>query len=283
MRIGICCIVKQENLYLRDWVKYYHDMGVTKIVLYDNNNVDGEYPQQVIGDYIASGFVDYKNARGFYRYQVEAYNQCYNEYIDEFDWIGFLDIDEYWYLSPHLTFDEFFSEERFPNAVGLFLNWLCYGDDNKLHYEPLPVQERFKTPSYPIDSVPNAVKKCFVKCIKDIGLVMIDANGYDCDKFANGIERFTYTEDGDIFRNEIKRTYQDSYIKHYRTLTIEEFLYRRFGRGSYADWGSPYRKDTIMNMFWEQNEWTEEKQAIVDKFFENFNMVEDVPDTCIYF
>ena len=50
MKLGICCIVKQENLYLRDWVKYYYDMGITKIVLYDNNNVDGEYPQQVIGD-----------------------------------------------------------------------------------------------------------------------------------------------------------------------------------------------------------------------------------------
>ena len=159
MNVAICCIVKQENLYLRDWVKYYYDMGVTKIVLYDNNDVDGEYPQQVIGDYIASGFVDYKNARGFYRYQVEAYNQCYNEYIDEFDWIGFLDIDEYWYLSPHLTFEDFFSEERFPNCAGIFINWICYGDNGLVHYDNRPVQERFKTPTYPIDSDFNYIKK----------------------------------------------------------------------------------------------------------------------------
>ena len=139
MKIGICCIVKQENLYLRDWVKYYHDMGISKIILYDNNDVKGEYPQQVIGDYIANGFVDYKNARGFYRYQIEAYNQCYNEYKTELDWIGFLDIDEYWYLSPHLTFDEFFSEERFPNAGAIFFNWLCYGDNGLAHYDNRPV------------------------------------------------------------------------------------------------------------------------------------------------
>lgn len=282
MKIGICCIVKQENLYLRDWVKYYYDMGVDKIVLYDNNDVNGEYPQQVIGDYISKGFVDYKNARGLYRHQVNAYNECYTEYRHYFDWIGFLDIDEYWYLSPHLTFDEFFSEERFPNAVGLFLNWLCYGDDNKLHYEPLPVQERFKIPSQPIDSVPNAVKKCFVRCSDEFNIIMNDANGYNVE-FLVDKDFHTYTEDGDIFRDEIKRTYQDSYIKHYRTLTIEEFLYRRFGRGGYADYGSPYRADCIMKIFWEQNEWTEEKQNIIDKFFEQFEMKDDVPDTCIYF
>jgi hypothetical protein len=51
----------------------------------------------------------------------------------------------------------------------------------------------------------------------------------------------------------------------------------------FQDLGSPYRKETIMKIFWEQNEWTEEKQAIIDKFFEEFNMVEDVPDTCVYF
>lgn len=282
MKLGICCIVKQENLYLRDWVKYYYDMGVNKIVLYDNNDINGEYPQQVIGDYIANGFVIYKDARGKYRYQIEAYQQCYDEYKGDFDWIGFLDIDEYWYLSPHLSFDEFFSDERFPNAAGLFLNWLCYGDDNKLHYEPIPVQERFKTPSLPIDSTPNAVKKCFIRCDERMGVEIIDANGFNSWSFCEGVDFNSYTADGDFFRNEYKWVYENSFIKHYRTLTIEEFLYRRFGRRGYADLESPHQKEFIMNMFWEQNEWTEEKQKIVDDFFKNFNIDEDVPENCPY-
>lgn len=282
MKLGICCIVKQENLYLRDWVKYYYDMGVDKIVLYDNNDENGEYPQQVIGDYISEGFVVYKNARGLYRYQIPAYQECYDEYRHEFDWIGYLDIDEYWYLAPHLSFDEFFSEERFPNALGVFLNWLCYGDDDKLHYEPLPVYERFKKPSQPIDSEPNAVKKCFVRCSDEFNITITDANGYDVE-FLVDKDFHTYTEDGDIFRDEYKILYQNSYIKHYRTLTIEEFLYRRFGRRGYADYGSPYRADCIMKIFWEQNTWTEEKQKIIDDFFKQFEMRDDVPDTCVYF
>ena len=84
MKIAICTIIKQENLYLRDWVEYYLKMGVSNIILYDNNDINGEFPQHVIGDYIESGVVIYENARGLHRYQIEAYNNCYEKYKNIF-------------------------------------------------------------------------------------------------------------------------------------------------------------------------------------------------------
>ena len=185
MKLAICVIAKQENLYLREWVEYYYKMGIANIILYDNNDVNGEYPQNVIGDYIANGFVIYKDVRGKHRYQVTAYNMCYEEYSKNYDWIGFLDVDEYWYLSPDLSFDDFFSEDRFPNAIAVFINWLNYGDNGNVHYENRPVQERFLKPTSPIDFVSNKtmcnkVKKVFVKCCgDDIKVMFFDANGLD--------------------------------------------------------------------------------------------------------
>lgn len=283
MKISICAICKQENLYLRDWVEYYYKMGIKNIILYDNNDINGEYPQNVIGDYISNGFVIYKNARGKYRYQVEAYTQCYKEYKTEYDWIGFLDIDEYWYLRPDITFDEFFSEERLPSAIGLFINWLNYGDNDKLHYENKPVQERFPNPTTPIDFISsdvttNSVCKLFVKCYKEeVDILFYDANGFDYYYttpepfkiyFVNGLE---YGERDTLY------DFTMSYIKHYRTLTIEEYLYRRFGRRGYADYASHHNKEKIINYFWDQNKWTEEKQQIIDNFFEMFEVVDDAP------
>jgi hypothetical protein len=286
MKIGICCIVKQENLYLRDWVKYYYDMGIKNIILYDNNNVDGEYPQQVIGDYIANGFVIYKDVRGRHRCQIECYNQCFQEYGAEFNWMGFFDIDEYWFLSPHLKFEDFFSEERFPNAYAIFINWLCYGDNDLVHYDGRPVYERFTKPTFPLffgEKYVNTCKKCFVRYIPDTHIEFVDCNAIQYRyKNEDGYKYKAYTVDGMPMEAEYKITYQDSHIKHYRTLTIEEFLYRRFGRGGYADLESPHNVNYIMNMFWEQNEWTEEKQKIIDDFFENFNIIEDVPENCPY-
>lgn len=287
MKVAICCIVKCENLYLREWVQYYYEMGICNIILYDNNDINGEYPQQVIGDYINNGFVIYKNARGKHRYQIEAYQQCYDEYVNEFDWIGFLDIDEYWYLSPEYTFETFFSDELFPNALAIFINWLCYGDNDLLHYDNRPVMERFKTPTQPIDvGYPvriNSVKKMFVKCIPTIRVEFTDSNGIrymwrdEQDSFYT-----SYTTDGEPLKAEVKIIFEKSFIKHYRTLTIEEFLYRRFGRGGYADKESPHTKEYIMKMFWEQNNWTEEKQKIIDDFFNKFPVEEDDVDYCSY-
>ena len=283
MRIAICGIAKCENLYLREWVEYYYNMGITNIILYDNNDENCEFPQAVIGDYIRNGFVIYKNARGKHRFQVQAYNECYEEYKGEYDWIGFLDIDEYWYLRPDLTFEEYFSEERFPEAFAVFLNWLNYGDNDKLHYENKPIQERFPKPTFPLDfgaqnGMANKVKKLFVKCYAEgIKALFFDANGVDhyyLDKPLN-----YYASNGVLFRDggDDIMDYSLSYIKHYRTLTIEEFLYRRFGRRGYADNASHHNKEKIMSYFWEQNEWTEEKQVIVDEFFSRFEVIDDEP------
>ena len=252
-------------------------MGVCNIILYDNNNVDGEYPQQVIGDYIANGFVIYNNVRGYYRYQIPAYNDGYCRYKDRFDWIGFLDIDEYWYLSPHLTFDDFFSEERLPNAGAIYLNWLCYGDNGLIHYDSRPMYERFTRPTFPInfksgDFEVNKIKKMFLRCSEDVFFLLKEVNDVEYTYMARRPE--AYMANGELYDID-KINFQISYIKHYRTLTIEEFLYKRFGRRSVSDLKSVYNLDHIMEYFWGQNEWTEEKQNIIDDFFNNFEVIED--------
>ena len=107
--------------------------------------------------------------------------------------------------------------------------------------------------------------------------MFFDANGVDhyyIDKPLN-----YYAANGMLFSEggEEVIEYSTSYIKHYRTLTIEEFLYRRFGRRGYADNASHHNKEKIMACFWEQNEWTEEKQKIVDDFFSRFEVIDDEP------
>ena len=57
MKIALCAIAKNENLYIREWVEYYMKLGFSNIILYDNNNINGECFEEVINDYIESGFV----------------------------------------------------------------------------------------------------------------------------------------------------------------------------------------------------------------------------------
>jgi hypothetical protein len=63
-RVALCCFVKEENRYLREWVEYYKKLGIDHIFMYDNNDFTGEAIWANIGDYVISGYIslaDYRN------------------------------------------------------------------------------------------------------------------------------------------------------------------------------------------------------------------------------
>ena len=64
--IKICLFTpgKQENKYIREFIQFYEKMGVDKIYLYDNNNIDGEKFEEVINNYFNNGFVEISDWRG---------------------------------------------------------------------------------------------------------------------------------------------------------------------------------------------------------------------------
>ena len=89
-KIALCCIAKMENDYIRFFVEYYQRLHFDKIFIYDNNDPDGEKFEDVINDYIQSGFVEIVDFRGRECVQMPAYQNCYDKHNKEYDWIAFL-------------------------------------------------------------------------------------------------------------------------------------------------------------------------------------------------
>ena len=52
LKICLCVIAKNENLYAREFVEHYKKIGYNNIFLYDNNEKNGEHFEDVINDYI---------------------------------------------------------------------------------------------------------------------------------------------------------------------------------------------------------------------------------------
>ena len=50
-KIILCTIAKMENLYIREFIEHYKMIGVDKIIIFDNNNKDGERFEDKINDY----------------------------------------------------------------------------------------------------------------------------------------------------------------------------------------------------------------------------------------
>ena len=74
--ICLCVIAKNENLYVREFVEHYLNIGYNKIFIYDNNDKNGETLDSVINDYIKKDFVqliDFRRRNSLSRPIFDAY------------------------------------------------------------------------------------------------------------------------------------------------------------------------------------------------------------------
>lgn len=151
MRTLLCAIGRLENRYIREWVEWHKNIGFTNIVLYDNNYDREDDFNDVIGDYVADGFVILKDYRNRKDCQFAAYNECYEEYGKIYDWIAFFDCDEFLAIRNGRSVGEWLSSKYFKDFDMVHVNWMCYGDNGNVLYKEGEVADRFKNPILPYD------------------------------------------------------------------------------------------------------------------------------------
>ena len=123
-------------------------MGINKIFLYDNNDLNTENYEDILSIEIKNKFVKIINYRGLYKPQKKAYNDCYINNNKFFKWIAFYDADEFLYIINYTNINKFLSIPKFENCSSILINWKYYGDNNYLYYENNTVQKRFTKPFY---------------------------------------------------------------------------------------------------------------------------------------
>ena len=276
-RILLCGIGKLENNYIREWVEYHKKLGFTNIVLYDNNDVDGEKFEDVIGDYIKSGYVILKNWRGKELAQIPSYNSCYAEYKDKYDWIGFWDIDEFIQFDKSKTIQEFVNQKIFEKIQCIRICWKQYTDNGILKtkgdYSIKKFKEVFdkdfcKKHKIPIQRyiATNTQAKSIVRTnIKDFNVTSphcflkvptVNATGKKCEigiKLGN------------------TPIWSGAWLNHYRFKTLEEYVTKKMVRL----WPTKYMnggKDRLnLDYFFMFNKKTPEKVKYAKSLIENLD------------
>lgn len=259
--IAICAIGRMENRYAREWVEHYKQLGVSKIIIYDNYFGDEERLADVLGDYVESGLVVIKSVPNMPDYQCRAYNQCYMEYGSEYAWIGFLDFDEFLRWPGKKKIKTMF--ERYTEGNVLLINWRIMTDNGLVRYDDRPLKERF-TEAMPVDRCVkyNIPEDNHVKCFVRGGLTGVDfGNNPHCPKndlmFINTkgerVERSPFTEcDHSVMR-----------IDHYWTKTAEEWRTKlRRGFPCSQQYTDRFRQKQE-SYFFAVNERTEEKEIML--------------------
>lgn len=284
MKVALVLIIKNENKYIKEFLTYYQDLGIDTVFLCDNNDIDGETPLDIIGEYIKNGFVKYINARGKTAYQREAYTSIYNEIKYDYNWICFLDTDEFLTINEPITLKKWLSQEKFANANQIMINWVQFGDNDILDIknDNYSVLDRFKKPCVEYGMVPlshpiNMNQKFFpsefhVKSILRGGLEDIVFESAHFAKIDNNVNI-----NGDkvsLNTKQLPCDKQSVVINHYVTKTLEEYLLRCENDAEFGV--NAHLINTRLLSFFSKSYYSDQKLKIIQKKYPWFSYRPDL-------
>lgn len=235
IKVCLCTLGKKENRYAREFVIHYKKLDVDKIFIYDNNDISGEKFEEVIKDYIDSGFVEILNWRGKEKQIMNIMNDCYSKNNLDYDWLIFYEFDEFIYLKDFTSIKSFLNDYRFNYCKKIQLNWIFHTDNNLLYYDSRPLSVRF--PEREIKArnkktgglstiksiIRGGIKNMIIECIHRL---KIDLKG--CDGFGRKMKLIGIETD--------KCDYEYYYIDHFYCKSTEEFIDKvNKGCSLYAD------------------------------------------------
>lgn len=248
LRVGIIAIAKNENLYLREWFDWHLGLGFDHIIIGLN---DDEFKPL-----ITNPRVTYKNYSGIDKLQTLAYTEMYQEYRDQFDWLLFIDIDEFVMLDGFDTIQDFLSGFDC-DEVRISSKHFSDGDmlDTDGDYR---VVDRFTQPYY---TSADTFVKSFINTRVGLGERKVYGHGiYSKDLDARNAL-------GDPCESTNQHTsrivHQVCWLNHYPTKTIGEYIRQKMFRGGPN--GNPKRYSDWERYFFRTNRRTREKIEYANK------------------
>ena len=123
--VAICCMAKDEDPYLIEWIDYHLGIGVSRFYIYDNEST---IPiSTTLSSYVEKGIVKVEPIAGK-RMQVTAHKHCLANYGSECQWIAFIDVDEF-IVPKTLTGNLVEFLNAYKKFGGLGINWLVFGSN----------------------------------------------------------------------------------------------------------------------------------------------------------
>lgn len=262
MEVVVCAMAKNEHRYINEWAEHYINLGVDKIYIYDNDDIDKPY----IGNFISSKFLNkcvIKNIRGQQRpkLQHDIYTGFYIKYGKTFDWCLFCDIDEF--LFGITDFHSWLMQPQFQNAKQIRVKWKLFGDDNLVQRD---LNKKV------VDSFHIEVTKTLNRNLIDKGNLekqgkMLVRGGLEnviirSPHFAsintrdNIIPSILPSGKPSFSKVVIEEDYSNEnvYLHHYMTKTLSEFVEQKLKRTD-----AVFGNTIALDYFWRINEKTEEK------------------------
>ncbi len=124
--LAICAIIKDEDLYLREWAAYHSLLGVEHFYLYDNESARSQ--ARALEGFEAGRFT-FVPWPGVAQ-QMPAYNHCLKTFGKDCRWLAYIDVDEF--ICPMEDDDLRALLAEYEEYAGLAIPWLMFGSSGHL-------------------------------------------------------------------------------------------------------------------------------------------------------
>ena len=132
--LALCCIAKDEDPFLKEWLTVHSLLGVEHFYIYDNCSKN--LIREQLEDFASGARVTVRRVEGR-QMQIPVYNDCLKSFGDTCRWIGFIDIDEFVYPLQDNDLRVLLAE--FEQYGGLAATWHLIGPSGHLRRPEGPV------------------------------------------------------------------------------------------------------------------------------------------------
>lgn len=252
MKVGIIAIAKNEDLYIKEWIEHHLGLGFDKIIIGLN---DDEFKPPVENPNVI--YEDYHLVQPV---QSKAYTELYLKHQGQFDWLLFIDCDEFVMCDDGNIKD--FLQPFDCDVVRISSKHFSDGDmlDTDGDYR---VVDRF-TESYYTSA--DTFVKSFINTRVELGERKVQGHSI-YDKTLDARNAL-----GDPCENTNQHTtrivHQRCWLNHYPTKTIGEYIRQKYNRGGANN--NPGRYNKWERYFFRTNRKTQEKLDYANKLIKEY-------------
>ena len=140
--VAICLIVRNETVYLDEWVDFHISLGFSPIWIYDNADVQDLELQAWHARRSDIQSLVHIVHMPLFPVQGHAYESCLRRDAANSTFAAMIDIDEFVVLKMHDNIVDMMVELCNEDCGELTLNWNLMGTSNETQYTPMPVTKR---------------------------------------------------------------------------------------------------------------------------------------------
>lgn len=228
---ALCLLIKDENIYLPEWLEHHHKIGVDYFYIYDNGSKKPII--DTLKEYKNGFFVNKSTVISwvgtFKHMQHECYEHCLFNFGPESRWIGFIDTDEFIFTDRKINT----LLQEYEDDFCLWFPWEVYNSNNHIKNPHLPQVEAYTKTIINYFGIygkvflqPHRTKKMYVHLAEPL---------HPFDKVVNNTHIKHYDSLSDLnrqyYKNQPGKMFDIIKCNHYITRSFEEW-YEKITRGS---------------------------------------------------